>query len=606
MRMDYYGPMMQIHRFRAVAMAAALALQAYAACAKSPAQTPLPAETKSAATVLASENEDVSDEKAAVTAELLYEILVGELTTSQGDPASGYALMLDAARQSGEEQLYQRATQIALQSRSAESALIAAHAWQDSFPNSADANRYLLRILVALNRVDETADPLRKELATSPLRTKLITLRALPQIYGHVSDKAQAARIVEEAAAGELKNPATGPAAWVAIGRMRFAAGNASGALDAAKRAIALDPTDEGAGTLALQLVDARVPGADRLLASYLAGTPSPEVRMNYARFLLQERRNDEARSQLEQLTRSNPELADAWLVLASLNIQAKLLDDAIAALRQYIALSEPKADDPAVAKALSRAYLMAAEIATTRSNYPAAQDWLSRADKIAPGDFSVSIQQASLLARQGDLAKARALIQKFPASTPDDMLRKLLAEAQLLKEAKQFDEAARIMAQAAQLSPEDNDIVYEQAMLAEKAGRPEEMEHLLRKIIERQPDYYHASNALGYSMADRGVDLEQARSHIDAALRYAPEDPFILDSKAWVEYRLGNKSEAREILKKVFARQQDAEIAAHYGEVLWSLGERDKAMDVWREGLSKEPGNETLRETLKRFGVQL
>lgn len=606
MRMDYYGPMMQIHRFRAVAMAAALALQAYAACAKSPAQTPLPAETKSAATVLASENEDVSDEKAAVTAELLYEILVGELTTSQGDPASGYALMLDAARQSGEEQLYQRATQIALQSRSAESALIAAHAWQDSFPNSADANRYLLRILVALNRVDETADPLRKELATSPLRTKLITLRALPQIYGHVSDKAQAARIVEEAAAGELKNPATGPAAWVAIGRMRFAAGNASGALDAAKRAIALDPTDEGAGTLALQLVDARVPGADRLLASYLAGTPSPEVRMNYARFLLQERRNDEARSQLEQLTRSNPELADAWLVLASLNIQAKLLDDAIAALRQYIALSEPKADDPAVAKALSRAYLMAAEIATTRSNYPAAQDWLSRADKIAPGDFSVSIQQASLLARQGDLAKARALIQKFPASTPDDMLRKLLAEAQLLKEAKQFDEASRIMAQAAQLSPEDNDIVYEQAMLAEKAGRPEEMEHLLRKIIERQPDYYHASNALGYSMADRGVDLEQARSHIDAALRYAPEDPFILDSKAWVEYRLGNKSEAREILKKVFARQQDAEIAAHYGEVLWSLGERDKAMDVWREGLSKEPGNETLRETLKRFGVQL
>ncbi|WP_246475315.1 tetratricopeptide repeat protein [Diaphorobacter ruginosibacter] len=598
-RMDYYGPMMQTHRFRAVALAAVLALQVHAAWAQSPA----PAEPESAA-ALPAEKEDVSDEKAAVDAELFYEILVGELTTGQGDPASGYALMLDAARRSGQEQLYQRATQIALQSRSAESALISARAWKDSFPQSRDANRYLLQILVVLNQVDETAGLLKQELAASPQRVKLITLKALPQIYGRVSDKTLAAKVVEEASSDELRNPATGPTAWTTIGRMRLAADNAAGALEAARNAIALDPADEGAGMLSLQLVDAGVSGADRLLGTYLSGKPHPEVRMSYARYLLQERRNDEAREQLEQLTKSNPELADAWLVLASLNLQAKRPEQADVALRQFMTLSEPNAGNPTVAKALSRAYLMEAQIATDRADYPAAQGWLAKADKVSPGDFSVNVQQASLLARQGELAKARALIQGLPAANTDEMQRKLLADAQLLKEAKQYDEASKVLGQAIELTPLDNDLLYEQAMLAEKAGRPEDMERLLRTIIRRQPDYYHASNALGYSMADRGVNLEEARGHIDAALVHAPEDPFILDSKAWVEFRLGNTQEALKIFEKIFAKQQDAEIAAHYGEVLWSAGDRNKAMAVWQQGLRSEPGNQTLKDTLKRLGA--
>lgn len=104
--------------------------------------------------------------------------------------------------------------------------------------------------------------------------------------------------------------------------------------------------------------------------------------------------------------------------------------------------------------------------------------------------------------------------------------------------------------------------------------------------------------------MADRGVNLEEARGHIDAALVHAPEDPFILDSKAWVEFRLGNTQEALKIFEKIFAKQQDAEIAAHYGEVLWSAGDRNKAMAVWQQGLRSEPGNQTLKDTLKRLGA--
>ena len=597
--MDYYDLMVQIHRLRAVAMAAAMAMYAHVSWAQAPAAPESP-------TALPTDEEPSSDAKAAVDAELFYELLVGEMTTGQGDAASGYALMLDAARRSGQEQLYQRATQIALQSRSAESALIAARAWKDAFPNSRDANRYLLQILVILNRTAETGGLLKQELALSNQRVKLLTLKALPQVYGRVSDKTLAAKVVETAVAGELTNTGTGPTAWTTVGRMRLAADDTAGALDAAQKAMALDPNDDGAGTLALQLVDAGAPGAQDLLRTYLSGNPSPEVRMNYARFLLQTARHEEAREQLNLLTKSNPELADAWLVRASLDVKAKQFDAAESALQSYIKLSEPNAKNPTVAKALSRAYLMAAQIATDRAQYTKAQDWLAKADKVAPGDFSVSVQQASLLAKQGELTKARALVQSLPASSDDEQQRKLLADAQLLKESKQYAEAAIVTGKAAELTPDDNDLVYEQAMLSEKAGNVAEMERLLRKIIERQPDYYHARNALGYSFAERGVNLEEARSLIDSALKYAPEDPFILDSKAWIEFRLGNKQESAQLFEKIFAKQQDAEIAAHYGEVLWSLGEQDKAKQVWRKGHETEPDNETLIETLKRLGVKL
>ncbi len=154
-------------------------------------------------------------------------------------------------------------------------------------------------------------------------------------------------------------------------------------------------------------------------------------------------------------------------------------------------------------------------------------------------------------------------------------------------------------------MAPRDNDLVYDQAMLAEKAGKPQEMERLLRSIIARKPDYHHALNALGFSLADRGLRLQEAKALIVKALEFAPEDPFITDSLGWVEFRLGNGKEALAILERAFKTQQDVEIAAHLGEVLWSLGQRERALDIWREGLRINRDNGTLQDTLKRLGVQ-
>jgi tetratricopeptide (TPR) repeat protein len=142
-------------------------------------------------------------------------------------------------------------------------------------------------------------------------------------------------------------------------------------------------------------------------------------------------------------------------------------------------------------------------------------------------------------------------------------------------------------------------------AMVAEKMGNTAEMERLLRSIITAQPDYHHAYNALGYSLADRGIQLPEAKQLILKALEYAKDDPFIMDSLGWVEFRSGNFEEALRLLKAAFLSKPDAEIAAHLGEVLWALDQHQDAIDVWKKGSLLNPDNETLTETLKRLGVK-
>ena len=139
-----------------------------------------------------------------------------------------------------------------------------------------------------------------------------------------------------------------------------------------------------------------------------------------------------------------------------------------------------------------------------------------------------------------------------------------------------------------------------------EKLNRLDDMEQRLRELIRRLPEQPHAYNALGYSLADRNLRLGEAKQLIVRALELAPNDPAITDSLGWVEFRLGNLPVALALLKKAYASQSDPEIAAHMGEVLWQLNQRDDAMKIWREGMQKGGDTETLRETLRRLKVDL
>jgi Flp pilus assembly protein TadD len=161
------------------------------------------------------------------------------------------------------------------------------------------------------------------------------------------------------------------------------------------------------------------------------------------------------------------------------------------------------------------------------------------------------------------------------------------------------------VLEAANQRFPNDADLLYEQAMMAEKIGQLDAMEAQLRRVMALKPDHAHAYNALGYSLAERNTRLPEARELVEKALALAPNDPFIQDSLAWVEFRMGNKAEALRILEAAYRMRPDAEIAAHMGEVLWSMDQRDRARAIWREGLLLNPENETLADTLRRLRVR-
>jgi tetratricopeptide (TPR) repeat protein len=177
-----------------------------------------------------------------------------------------------------------------------------------------------------------------------------------------------------------------------------------------------------------------------------------------------------------------------------------------------------------------------------------------------------------------------------------------ILAEAQLLREAERTQEAYTLVGEALEKLPDNTDLLYDYAMLAEKLDRVDVLESSLRKVISLKPDHAHAYNALGYSLADRSMRLPEARELVGKALALSPNDAFIIDSMGWVEYRLGQPEEALKYLRKAYAERPDPEIAAHFGEVLWTVGKHAEAEKVWNEALAKAPNNDTLIKTIKRF----
>ena len=573
------------------------------ACAQNPGQPSLGPPSS-----LAQARAEQATPTSALDSQLFYQLLIGEITAQEGEPSAGFALILDAARKTRDAELYKRATEIALRARSGDSALQAAQAWKEALPDSREANRYVLQIVIVLGRLADARGPLETELRLSPLIERAAVLAAIPRAFARAGDKKLAASVVEEALSSDLANPATASDAWAAIARMRLAAADLPSALDAAKRAHAASPQSDAVALVALELLEAKSPGAESLVRQYLEDNPkaSSEIRLGFARALLDAQRFAEASAQLQIISRDQPDFAEAWLVLGTLQSQDNQLPQAQTSLERYISLAD-KTDgaENERSRGLPQAYLTLAQIAEKRKDFPAAEMWLNKIEN-SEELVQAQVRRASILVSQGKLDQGRELIRRLPEKTPVEARQKLSAEVNLLRDAKQFQPAYELLGKALQATPDDIELLYDQAMVAEKLGSLDEMERVLREIIRLKPDHHHAYNALGYSLAERSVRLPEAKQLIEKALSFAPADPFIRDSLGWVEFRMGNKDEAARIFDAAYRTRPDAEIAAHFGEVLWSLGQRERALAIWKEGKLLNPDNETLVETLKRLRAPL
>ena len=562
-------------------------------------------------------------ENSAMNGPLFQQLLIGEIEVRDGELGAGYQLMLDAARRTRDEQLFRRATDIALQGRAGDEALAAVKAWRLAFPDSAEALRYQVQLLVQLNRTPDVVEPLQALIkATTPEQRPALII-ALPRFFARSSDRNQAAQVIEQVLLPYADAPDTRVAARVSIGRGWLGAINGEKALALAQSAHETDRSAEGPAGLALEMMPG-TPAAEEIVKDVLAAKPdSNAVRLIYVRTLLASQRLVDATAQLETLTRNSPNLPQAWLTLGALHVQLRDPVAANAALLKYVELVQttelPATDtDTATATgedddappatkedALARGYLLLSQAADQQKDFKAAEAWLAKIDNPKRA-LEVQARRASLLAREGRVKEARELLRRLPEKTPEDARAKVLAEAQVLRDAKLWRDANDVLAQANKKFPDDVDMIYEQSMMAEKLNRLADMERLLRRVIELKPDHQHAYNALGYSLAERNVRLPEARTLIRKALELSPGEPSITDSLGWVEYRLGNKTEAVRLLREAYRGQPDAEIAAHLGEVLWVSGQNDEARQVWREARKRDAANDVLRETLARLRVDL
>ncbi len=549
----------------------------------------------------------------ALSGTLFYEILVGELSAQSGDLPTAYQYLLDAARKGGVDALYERSVEIALRARAGDSALLAAQAWAHALPASDQAHRYLLQIMVALNKLPDTVDVNRRALASRPVAARIVLIDQLPAFFARAADKTAAFKALEQSLGPDLGNSATAAAAYAALGTMHLLNDEPDAALDAAQKGAAIDAKADQPARLAINLMDPKQPAAEALLRQHLESGPQAELRMGYVRKLLEDQRYTEAAAQVDLLTRTAPEFPDAWLVRGSIELQDRDRQAALSSLQKYIDLKAAARSASSAAgedkpegetdRGLVQAYFLLSDIAEQNQQPALAQQYLDQID--SPADaLRIETRRAGILARQGQLEQARALIRAVPETQADDARNKLNAEADLLRENKQYQAEYELLSAAVRDNPQDADMQYDLAMAAEKIGKPDEMETLLRQVIASKPDYPHAYNALGYSLADRNIRLSEARALITKALEFAPNDPYIADSMGWVEFRSGNLQQAEKILRDAYQNKHDAEIAAHLGEVLWNLHQTAQAQTIWKEGLALSPDNETLLETMKRLNA--
>ena len=561
-------------------------------------------------------------DNSSLDAQLFYQLLIGEIELRDGDAGTAYQVVLDAARRTRDEQLFRRATDIALQARAGDQALAAVMAWRTTIPTSVEAHRYLIQLLVALNRAGESVEPLRSLIQLTAAADRPALIQSMPGFFARATDKVQSAEIVERALQGWLDAPATRTSSRVGLARAWLGVPDTGKALALLQRAHADEPTSESAALLAVGLVPTS-PQAEAIVASHLKAKPdSHAVRLSYVRVLTSSQRYGDATSQLESVTRIAPDMAPPWLTLGALHVELRHPAEATAALKTYLhkleaspaaaaAASDDEDDDEATPpssaaeQGRTQAWLLLAQAAEQQRDFKGAEGWLAKVDNPQRA-LEVQTRRASLLARQGKIKEARELVRLAPEKTPSDARAKLLAEAQVLRDVKLWRDANTVLTQANQQFPGDVDLLYEQSMMAEKLNRLDEMERLLRKVIELKPDHHHAYNALGYSLAERNQRLPEAKQLIQKALELSPGEPFITDSLGWVEYRLGNRAEALRLLRGAYQSRPDPEIAAHLGEVLWVTGQQDEARRVWREARTRDSANDVLRETLARLRVDL
>lgn len=521
--------------------------------------------------------------------EVLYKFLLADIAAQRGNVRLAARAFLEIAQSTRDPRLARRAAELAMSGRFNDLALDASGLWLDLEPSSSAARQSLVTALVNGNKLSDAKPYLQRLIAADPSRAGTAFMQLTALLSRH-PDKTAAFNLSRELAA---PYPSV-PEAHFAVAQMAAAAGKYDAASTSVAQCLKLKPSFEPAALLNAQLLsrDSNRKAAE-FLGGWVAANPQArEARLNYARLLVADKQVEAGRAEFRKLEQEAPNSPELAVTIGLLSLQLNDLDAAESRFKRAIDLNYRDPNS-------LRFYL--GQIAEERKRFNEALGWYAQ---VEDGEQQVpaAARYAFILARQNKVEEARLYLKSVSPRSPEQRVQLVQAEAQVLRETKAYKEAFDVLDAALASDTDNPDLLYDSAMAAERLDRLDVVEARLKRLIALRPDHAQAFNALGYTFAERNIRLPEARDHIQKALSLAPDDPFILDSMGWVEYRMGNLDKGLSYLNKAFAQRPDPEIAAHIGEVLWALGRRNEAEKTWREALQANPASEELQAVMRKY----
>lgn len=528
--------------------------------------------------------------KLALSNDILFGVLASEIAAQRGAAAASAPTVLALAQRTRDPRLARRAAEFALTANRLDEAIRALKLWQELEPASDNAQYQLIAALLRAGRLSEATPGVQAQLAARP--------HEAPQVFMHLAGLLS--RQPDKAGAYAMMKTLLAPYPSVAEGHFALmitaqeAGDDAMAQAEMATLATLAPAWDYPVGWQVERLRQTSPEAALSLLERELARRPQAglELRLSYPRLLVMVKRYDAARDAFVQLSNKYPHQPEVAYAIGVLSYELKDYEEAERSLRDALALGYREPD-------FVRFTL--GQMAEERKLPQEAVNWY---EAITSGPQLPQAQSrlAVLEAEDGKLDAALARLERLADMQNTPRPARVLAQAQLARNAEQPDRALAILSAALAKDGNVAEWRYERALLLDDRERVAEAERDLRAYLKLKPKSAQGLNALGYILANRTSRIREARELVSRALKLDPDNPMILDSMGWVEYRSGKLEAALRYLQRAHHLMPDPEIAAHLGEVLWKMGREAEARELWARSLEANPDSDLIRRTQQRF----
>ena len=523
--------------------------------------------------------------------DLVYEILVGELSGQFGDVEQALEHYVNAANLTDDPAVAERATRIAMFAKDWDAGINAATRWSELVGDNLEISQ-ILGVLELRNANIDAAVPHFEKIMLAADDSPAKGFSIIGAVLSREEDSASAIELLDILVSKHFEN-AYG---HLTLASLAFQAKDFQRTIDESELALGFKPELVEARAMraqALMNLDENEQALEEMQRVVKESPDNREMRMVYARMLITNEKYAEATEEFKKLLAENPNDGELIYRLGLLQLQQEQYADAKINFQRLVDRNQ-RSDE-------GRYYL--GRVAEEQGDKQAA---INEYESVSHGQYYLDAKAriASIYAEIYSTERAQKYLKDLRGtlSSPESIIEVYLIEGQLLHDEKLYVAAMDLYSEGLQEFPGHSDLLYARALMAEEIDRIDLLETDLKAILSENPDNASALNALGYTLADHNRRVDEALGYIQRALEIRPDDPAVIDSMGWVQFRLGNYAEAETYLRKAYAMLEDAEIAGHLAELLWAQGSREEAIKLMQEGLERYPDDEYLLELQEKF----